>query len=292
MTTTKLRVLDEGGHHVVVDKEPGMLVVPARGVPAPVLLVEVQRQFGKGVRAVHRLDRGTSGCVVFAKSTFGEQALMDAFRRRRVEKRYLAWVEGKPDFTKTVVDAPLLRDDGPAGKRGPAAVQRVDARGQSALTHVRVLASTGAFSLIEAKPQTGRMHQIRVHCAHLGIPLVGDVLYGATKQAPRVLLHALSLGFPAPSGGRRVCESPLPSDFLSLMDAHEVDFEQVLAPIRATLAAQREKAKTPVKKGSDPAKGRESDRQKPARGRRSPRNADAKAAPRRPARDRKRRPAN
>jgi RluA family pseudouridine synthase len=244
MKAPTLQILDEGPHHVVVDKMPDTLVVPARGVPARVLLEDVQARFGKGARAVHRLDRGTSGCVVFAKSTYGEQALVDAFRRRRVEKRYLAWVEGRAAFTKKTVDAPLLRVEAPLGKRGPAALQKVDGTGQSALTQIRVLASAEGFSLIEARPQSGRMHQIRVHCAHIGHPLVGDGLYGAKSEAPRVLLHALALFFPSPSGGRRLCESPLPPDFVAFAERALVDIEKALAPIRASIRSQREKLKS------------------------------------------------
>ena len=244
MKRATFQILDEGTHHVVVNKMSGALVVPARGVPAPVLLEQVQAHFGKGVRAVHRLDRGTSGCVVFAKSTYGEQALVDAFRRRRVEKRYLAFIEGRPDFTKKSIEAPLLRVDAPHGKKhGPAALQKVDGAGQSALTQIRVLAEGQHFSLIEARPHTGRMHQIRVHCAHIGYPLVGDLLYGARTEAPRVLLHALALFFPAPSGGRRLCESPLPADFTDFAAQAHLDLEKALAPVRASIHSQREKLK-------------------------------------------------
>lgn len=279
MPKTDIQVLDEGPHHVVVHKLPGALVVPARGVPAPVLLEDVQRRFGKGVRAVHRLDRGTSGCVIFAKSPFGEQCLSEAFRRRRVDKRYLAWVEGRPDFTQKVVDAPLLRHDAPSGKRGPAAIQRVDAQGQSAITHIRVLAVADALTLIEAKPHTGRMHQIRVHCAYVGIPLVGDAMYGARLEASRVLLHAWSLCFPAPSGGRRVCESPLPLDFISLAERHQVDLAHALAPVQAALAAQREKAKKTAAKGTMSAPPNDSARHKNLRGRSRPGTPKSKPAP-------------
>lgn len=285
MTTSPLHILDEGPHHVVVNKMPGALVVPARGVPATVLLEQVQGKFGNGVRAVHRLDRGTSGCVVFAKSSYGEQALQQAFRLRRVEKRYLAWVEGKADFTKKTVDAPLLRVDAPLGKRGPAALQKVDPAGQSALTQIRVLATTAHFSLIEARPQSGRMHQIRVHCAHIGFPLVGDALYGAKTEAERVLLHALALFFPAPSGGRRLCESPLPADFVAFAAHADLDVEKALAPIRASIQSQREKLKTahakPAAPGGRPPPKKAASGAGGSRRGNSPSAADKKGRPRR-----------
>lgn len=208
-----VRVLDEGPHHVVVDKPPGILVVRARGSTSSTLLDLVTDRYGKGIRPVHRLDRGTSGCCAFARTPFGEQALTDAFRKRLVDKRYVCVVEGEPDFRKRNIDARLLRVDDQDARSGPLAWQTVDDAGQHASTRIEVLASAGGLSLVEARPQTGRMHQIRVHLAHVGHPIVGDALYGAEREfaANHVALHAFLLSLPLPGGGRCFVAADVPA---------------------------------------------------------------------------------
>jgi RluA family pseudouridine synthase len=210
-----LRVLDQGKHHVVVDKAANMVVVAGRGAPKPTLLDLVQQQFGKAIRPVHRLDRVTTGCCIFAKSLYGQQALSNAFRRHLVEKRYLAIVEGSPKFTTLNIDARLQRVDDPDARKGPLAHQTIEEEGQRALTRVKVLSKTEDFALVEALPRTGRMHQIRAHLAHVGHPILGDFQYGAkNKYAPHsIALHAAVIIFPAPDGGKKTVKAPVPSFF-------------------------------------------------------------------------------
>lgn len=213
-----LVVVDQGPHWAVLDKPAGMTVVGGRGVPRPTLLdLAVERW--SDARPVHRLDKPTSGVTVVAKTAFGQQALSDAFRRHLVDKRYLAVVVGAPTWESLSIDARLARVDDPdlpkIGGKKLAAIQTIDLEnGVRALTRVKVLARGDGVSLVEARPETGRMHQIRCHLAHVGFPLVGDVTYGGTLpfvDAQEVALHALCVSFPKPEGGRAFATTRPPS---------------------------------------------------------------------------------
>jgi tRNA pseudouridine32 synthase/23S rRNA pseudouridine746 synthase len=214
-------VLAEGPHWAVVDKPAGMTVVAGRGVPRPTLLdLAVERW--PDARPVHRLDKPTTGCTALARTAFGQQALSEAFRRHLVDKRYVAVVCGLPTWEKLDVDARLARVDDPdlpkdrAGRKGVLAVQTIDeVHGVRALTRLRVLARGEGVALVEARPETGRMHQIRCHLAHVGHPLVGDVLYGAALRdfvpGQDVALHAYALSLPRPEGGRAFVTARVPA---------------------------------------------------------------------------------
>jgi tRNA pseudouridine32 synthase/23S rRNA pseudouridine746 synthase len=218
-------VLDEGPHWAILDKPAGMTVVGGRGVPRPTLLdLAVERW--PDARPVHRLDKPTTGCCAVAKTAFGQQALSDAFRRHLVDKRYVAIVVGVPAWDKLDIDARLARLDDPdlpkerAGKKGVLAVQTIDEQnGVRALTRVRVLARGDGVALVEARPETGRMHQIRCHLAHVGHPLVGDVLYGAALRTfvggQDLALHACALSLPRPEGGRAFVTARVPDEWWS-----------------------------------------------------------------------------
>lgn len=229
-----LIVVDEGPHHAVLLKPAGMTVVAGRGVPRPTLLDLAVERFGSGVRPVHRIDRVTAGLCVVAKTPFGQQAISEAFRRHLVDKRYLALVEGAPSWDKLDIDARLARIDDPDAshghKKGPLAWQTVDDKGVRALTRVRVLARGQGASLVEARPETGRMHQIRCHLAHVGHPIVGDTLYGAKLPFPDergVGLLALCISFPLPHGGRAFVTGPLPEPFAKALATHGIDAKVV-----------------------------------------------------------------
>jgi len=231
---TQLQILDKGKHHLVAFKPANMVVVAGRGAPKPTLLDLAQGQFGKGIRPVHRLDRVTTGCCLLAKDLFGQQALSNAFRKRLVNKIYWAIIEGIPDFKKISVDARLKRIDTPKSRKS-LAHQTISEDGERALTHFKVLnplllgegdfskeksgEGSGKFTLIEARPITGRMHQIRVHLAHLGHPIVGDALYGSkTQYHPHAIaLHAYSIEFPVPEGGWHQVTAPPEERFLKLL---------------------------------------------------------------------------
>ncbi len=181
----------------------------------------------------HRLDRETSGVLLAARSREAAVSLKRAFARRLVEKRYHAIVHGALDEER-LIDAPL----GLGGRRVRVqmAVRPVEEGGLPSRTWVRPLGRHGAYTLVEARPETGRQHQIRVHLAHIGLPIVGDKLYpddepfiewsdnGPSEELvarlglPRHALHAARIGFPHPTTGARVTvESPLPSDLAAFL---------------------------------------------------------------------------
>ena len=175
-------------------------------------------------RLIHRLDRDTSGVILTAKTKPAAGFLGKAVMGRRVKKTYLAIVApGAPEPAKGLIDRPLRRET-----LGREAYMRVcdpdhpDA--EAALTRYRTLASNAAGALVELNPETGRMHQLRVHLASLGRPIAGDVRYGgalalAGAAVPRLMLHAAALEFPHPDGGRRRIEAETPADFEALIKA-------------------------------------------------------------------------
>ena len=180
--------------------------------------------FPHRVYVVHRIDRDTSGLVLFAKTKDAHRSLSSLFEARTVEKTYLAVIHGQPAWTETVCDLPLRA-----------------AKGKHARTNFRLLAEVGAYSLIEARIETGRTHQIRVHLASLGHPVVCDSLYGTAKPVylsafkrgwrgdnleekpllSRLGLHAYSLGLPEGIGESRTFTAPLPRDFQALVNQME-----------------------------------------------------------------------
>lgn len=225
-----LKVVDEGQHHLVVVKPYNMVVVTGRGAPKPTLLDIAYEQFSPGTKPVHRLDRATYGLVILAKTLYGQQALSEAFRRHLVDKRYLAIIEGSPSWNSLAIDARLTRIDDPDARKGPLARQTIDENGVRALTRVRVLVRGKDFCLLEARPETGRMHQIRAHLGHVGFPIVGDKLYGSnTPLAPNAIaLCAFALSFPTPSGGRRFVTIDPPSEMLDFCGSHALDYAEKL----------------------------------------------------------------
>jgi len=178
---------------------------------------------GSPVTLVHRLDRETSGVTVLARSRQAAAALAEAFRIGAVEKTYLALTARVPRPPAGRVDAPLGRDPARLGRRA------VLAGGEPAFTrYATVREGPSGAALVECRPETGRTHQIRVHLAHLGAPLLGDHRYGGPRRVletavERVMLHALRIELAHPAtGARLVLEAPPPPDFLEV--------ERALAP--------------------------------------------------------------
>jgi tRNA pseudouridine32 synthase/23S rRNA pseudouridine746 synthase len=186
---------------VVADKPAGLLTVPGRGEDkADCLIARLERQF-PGIRLVHRLDRDTSGLVVFALTPQAQAHLGRQFEARAVDKRYVARVWGVPEGGKGRVDLPLTVDWPNRPK------QKVcHETGRPAVTDWRLLAAEGETARVQLKPRTGRSHQLRVHMAELGHPILGDSLYaeGAARDFPRLMLHAERLGFAHPETGVRL----------------------------------------------------------------------------------------
>jgi RluA family pseudouridine synthase len=254
----------------VVNKPAGILVVRARGVVGKTLLDLAEDRWGRGVRPVHRLDKPTTGCCVVARTEHGQRALSDAFRKRIVDKRYVALLEGVPEWKKLAIDARLKRVDDPAAKKGPVAWQEIADDGQRALTRVRVLGTGETRALVEARLETGRMHQIRAHLAHVGFPVVGDEIYGTGRKRARLFLHAWLLSFPAPTGGRRFVRAPLPNDFKSALGAAGIEVAERLAEEEQKFLAQKPKPKPKPKpkqtqKQTPKPKQKQKRKQKPTR---------------------------
>ncbi len=211
-------VLVEGRDWLVINKPAGLAVHGGSGVK--IGLIEALRQVREDLdflELVHRLDRDTSGCLLLAKSRPALLALNESLKQHRMDKRYLALVAGRwparPDF----VAARLERFQLANGERRV----RVDPAGKVARTRFAVREALEKATLVEAEPVTGRTHQIRVHAAHAGHPLLGDDKYGSREGErlaaglglSRLFLHAAALTFPEPTSGRPVqIKAPLPDE--------------------------------------------------------------------------------
>lgn len=170
---------------------------------------------GFAYRPVNRLDKGTSGLLAVARHAHAQRLLSAQLHTPEFVREYLAVVEGVPEPPEGVIDAPILRP-------GAGVVRVVDARGQPAVTHYRVERSCGGRSLVRLRLQTGRTHQIRVHMAHIGCPIVGDYLYGTPSPAlpGRFALHSAYLACRQPITLTRIeITEPLPPELAALLDA-------------------------------------------------------------------------
>lgn len=207
MSHDAIEILHRDDDLVIVNKPSGLLVHRGWDNDDVVMMTLVRDALGMYIYPIHRLDRGASGALVFALSAEAARSLCAAFERGQVEKRYLALVRGIPP-EHGVIDHPIPRK--PGGERVPA------------VTEVRRLAVYGRYSLVEAVPRTGRLHQIRRHLKHIACPLIGDVNYGKGEHnrlfrerygLTRLALHAASLTVPHPSDGRPIrADAPMPAD--------------------------------------------------------------------------------
>lgn len=208
-------ILYEDKALIVLNKPAGIAVHGGSGLSYGV--IEALRQLrpdAKDLELVHRLDRDTSGLLMVAKKRSMLRHLHEALRGDGVDKRYLALVSGAWPSSRKQVSAPLRKNTLRSGER----MVEVDDEGREALTLFRVLRRFGEFStLVEAKPVTGRTHQIRVHARHAGHPIAGDAKYGDeafTREVrslggKRLFLHAYSLTVPLPEGGELHLEAPV-----------------------------------------------------------------------------------
>jgi 23S rRNA pseudouridine1911/1915/1917 synthase len=221
-----LRIVHQDEDIIVVDKPAGLTVHPAAGHPGGTLvnalltvcpeLASIRGTLRPGI--VHRLDKDTSGLLVVAKNERAQANLARQIKDHEVHKVYLALVQGCVEPPQGVIDAPIGRH--PRRRQRMAVVEG----GRAAQTRYRVrefLDDEGvAYSLVEVEPLTGRTHQIRVHFASIGRPVVGDKLYGkASPLVGRQFLHAWRLGFRLPASGRyQEFESPLAADLREALD--------------------------------------------------------------------------
>jgi 23S rRNA pseudouridine1911/1915/1917 synthase len=211
-----LKIIYEDDDLLVVDKPPGLAVHPAPGHPEHTLVNAILAHFphlaeiGDSLRpgVVHRLDKDTSGVMLVAKNSAAQDYLARQFQSHSVTKAYLALVKGHLTPENGIIEADIGRD---LKNRKKMAVV---AHGREARTEYRVVKYIGNYTLLEVMPETGRTHQIRVHLAAIGFPVVGDKVYGVkSPYLARQFLHASRLGFKLPSTGKYVeFESELPED--------------------------------------------------------------------------------
>jgi len=236
-----LSILYEDDYFVAVDKPAGLVVHPGCGNWSGTLVNALLYHCGKGLSEgsaagrpgiVHRLDKDTSGVIVVAKTNAAHAALAAAFASRAVRKKYVAFCIGRPRTPEGVIDMPLGRSRSDRTKRAPAA------SGKSSSTGYRVLEYRSGIALVELTPRTGRTHQIRVHCAASGFPVVADTLYGGGNERLRRItpsdrpfaasvlhcfarqaLHAAEITFTHPFLKKEMTvHSPLPPDFRNALE--------------------------------------------------------------------------
>jgi 23S rRNA pseudouridine1911/1915/1917 synthase len=229
-----LDVLYEDEDIAVINKPANMIVHPGAGADAGTMVAALLHRFGvvNGLSTVggplrpgivHRLDKGTSGALVIARTDAAHKTLVEEFRDREVEKIYVALLHGKVKGEAGRIDMPIARD---LRNRSRMTARRRE--GREARTDWRVRLRLGAFTFVEANLHTGRTHQIRVHFSTLGCPVVGDTLYGAPREErvgaavlpplERNFLHAARVGFVHPTTGKHVeFRAPLPHELQSYL---------------------------------------------------------------------------
>lgn len=232
MSNKDIDILYQDDWLFIVNKPAGLLSAPDRYDPdAPVVSRELEMEFGH-LWAVHRLDKDTSGVLVFARTEEAHRAMSVAFEGRKVHKAYHAVVNGRPSWQETTCALPLMPD----GDRMHRTI--VDGSAKESLTEFRIMGLHARMAIVEASPVTGRTHQVRVHLAALGHPIACDPLYGdgkpvflshikrrwkgdEYKERPlisRTALHAYSIRFDHPEDGRPLAfEAPYPKDFRALV---------------------------------------------------------------------------
>lgn len=197
---------------VAVNKPSGLAVHRGWADDDVFAMTLVRDQLGQWVYPVHRLDRGASGVLLFGLSSESARALCEQFEKHEAQKRYVALVRGAPPDA-LVIDHPLRPDNSDVA--------------QAAVTNVRRLAQYGRYAWVEARPQSGRLHQIRRHLKHISCPLIGDVRYGKGEHnrlfrerygLHRLALHAAQLCLSAPSGVKLELEAPLPPDLAGAVE--------------------------------------------------------------------------
>lgn len=211
-----MKVIHQDEQLLVIDKPAGLPVLPdGWEKDAPYLVKMLEEAFGR-VWIVHRLDKVTSGVMIFARTAEAHRTLNIQFENRQADKVYHAILEGEPKWKEKTAKHPLLAD---VGKKHRTVVN--DKRGKPSETRYRILKRYPGAALVEAQPMTGRTHQVRVHAAALGHPLVGDLLYGAseTDLIARTALHAYSLTITHPASGERLTfKAEHPEDFVSALE--------------------------------------------------------------------------
>jgi len=212
---------DEG--LLIINKPAGLAVHGGSGISLGAIeALRAERPDARFLELVHRLDRDTSGCLMLAKKRSVLLELQQAMQRNKIDKRYLALVKGQWPKGKSTINAPLLKNQVSSGER----IVRVDVEGKASVTHFKISQRFKEATLLEVTLETGRTHQIRVHCQFSGQPVAGDPKYGDThfneslkdSGLKRMFLHASNLRFRHPLSGDWVdVEAPLPKDLQPIL---------------------------------------------------------------------------
>ncbi|MBX3055405.1 MAG: RluA family pseudouridine synthase [Anaerolineae bacterium] len=214
---------------LVVNKPAGMVVHPGtghyRGTLVNAVLAHCPDVLGVGYEKrpgiVHRLDKYTSGLIVVAKNDRAIHVIQSQFKRRTVDKRYLALVEGRLNPPEALIDAPIGRNKQERKKMAVIPLHQ-SATSRPAQTRYRTLTNYDGYTLVECHPLTGRTHQIRVHMAYIGFPIVGDNVYGRARMRTslgRHFLHAAYIAFKRPSDYQEIiCEAELPPELTAYLE--------------------------------------------------------------------------
>ena len=229
----KLSVIFENEDFIAINKAPGMLSIPDRHDDTQLSLYRMLTiQFGK-IYVVHRLDRDTSGIILFAKNEQSHKYLSSIFEKRTIQKMYTGIVKGSMPAAKGMIDEPIMEHP---FRKGEMAIHK---KGKLSRTEYEVVNDFGIYSFVKFIIHTGRTHQIRVHAQHTGHPLVGDKIYGDgnpvllssfkkkfnlkedAEEKPllnRLALHASSLNFKNENGEEFSLEAPLPKDMYAMVE--------------------------------------------------------------------------
>lgn len=225
-----INILYEDGSLIAVNKPPGMTTIPGNAQERSQSLAgAVEKHTGQKIFVVHRLDRETSGVVVFAKTAEAHRKMNIQFDNKEIGKHYLALVEGACCFEEKEINIPVSKSR--SRSRKPA----LSSKGLEAITRVKVLKRSGGYSLIEVFPVTGKRHQIRLHLKAIGHPLAFDRLYGRKDPVPveditgdpedsgaelaRMPLHAKSIEFMHPATGQKIkIEAGVPEDLKGIFE--------------------------------------------------------------------------
>jgi len=227
-----MEILLENNDFIALNKPAGLLSIPDREGKEISLKIMLQEKY-VDIYTIHRLDKGTSGVILFAKNASAHQFLSAAFEERKVEKYYTGIINGTLSIKQQTVDQPLMQHP------GKSSLMIIHKKGKTAVTDVQVLEEFGKYSFLEFRIHTGRTHQIRIHMQYLGHPLVCDELYGDAKPVlissikknyklsqneeeerpilARLALHAQRLVFTDDTGHQHTVEAPLPKDFRALL---------------------------------------------------------------------------
>ncbi|WP_129599659.1 RluA family pseudouridine synthase [Anaerophilus nitritogenes] len=214
---------------LIVNKKPGIVVHPTKGHPtgtmanAIVYYMQEKKEHFK-IRFINRLDRDTSGLIMIAKNPFAQQEISKQMQANKVQKMYVAVVDGNLKERKATINAPI-------GRREPENIKReVFQGGQESITHYEVIDKLKNASVVKLKLETGRTHQIRVHMSYIGHPLIGDELYGVanTDLIDRQALHAQSLIFYQPRTNQKIeVNSSIPEDMEKLIKKLKNDCKNI-----------------------------------------------------------------